>query len=81
MSNLQVRNLPDDIHSRLSERARRLDMSMSEYVTRVLRADLDRPLFEDWATAARRAGTPRPIDTLAAIDATRDEYDPRPPAP
>jgi len=75
MSNLQVRNLPDELHARLSERARRLDLSMSEYVTRVLRADLDRPLFDDWATAARRAGAPRSIDTLAALDAVREEYD------
>lgn len=80
MSNLQVRNLPDELHSRLNERARRLDISMSEYVTRVLRADLDRPLFEDWATAVRRAEPSRPIDTLAALDAARDDYDPQPAA-
>lgn len=50
---------------------------MSEYVTRVLRAELDRPLFEDWATTVRAAAT-RPIDTVGALDEARDEYDPGP---
>ncbi|GAB08970.1 hypothetical protein GOARA_025_00160 [Gordonia araii NBRC 100433] len=75
MSTLQVRNLPDDLHARLGERARRVGLSMSEYVTRVLRADLERPLFEDWA-ASVRSTRPRDIDVASTLDAVRDEYDP-----
>ncbi|WP_434810879.1 FitA-like ribbon-helix-helix domain-containing protein [Microbacterium sp. bgisy189] len=76
MSTLQVRNLPDELHARLGERAQRLGMSMSEYVTRVLRDDLARPLVEDWAASARAAGQGRPIDVVGALDGVRVEYDP-----
>ena len=76
MSTLQVRNLPDELHARLGERAQRLGMSMSEYVTRVLRDDLARPLVEDWAASARSGGAGRPIDVVGALDDVRVEYDP-----
>ena len=75
MSTLQIRNLPDELHALLSERSARLDMSMSEYVTRLLRDDLSRPLFDDWADAIRGDGPRRPIDTGGALDAVREEYD------
>ncbi len=48
---------------------------MSEYVTRLLRDDLSRPLFDDWADAIRGDGPRRPIDTVGALDAVREEYD------
>lgn len=76
MSMLQVRNLPDDLHQKLGERSKRLGMSMSEYVTRVLRADLERPLFTDWATEAQATGHPREIDVLGALDDARGAYSP-----
>jgi plasmid stability protein len=75
MSTLQVRNLPRELHAKLAERSSRLGVSMSEYVTRVLWADLERPLFDDWA-AGVRVGDVRDIDVAAALDAARDEYDP-----
>ena len=37
---LQVRNLPDELHAALQERARSEGMTMSDYVTKVLRRDL-----------------------------------------
>lgn len=77
MSTLQVRNLPDDLRSRLGERSRHVGVSMSEYVARVLREDLDRPLLADWSASVRGDGPPRDIDVLGALDASRDEYDQR----
>lgn len=76
MSMLQVRNLPADLHVKLSERSKRLGMSMSEYVTRVLRADLERPLFADWAADAAATGQSREIDVLGALDDARGAYAP-----
>ncbi|MFZ2241498.1 MAG: hypothetical protein WAV90_18435 [Gordonia amarae] len=76
MSTLQIRNLPDDLHAQLGERAGRLGVSMSEYVTRLLRDDLSRPLFDDWVASVSHDSPPRRIDTLSALDAVRDEYDP-----
>lgn len=79
MATLQVRNLSDDLHRELEARARRLGVSMSEYVTRVLRADLAIPEFDEWAAGVRRAADAsgrRSIDVVGAVDAARDEYDP-----
>lgn len=73
MSMLQVRNLPEDLHARLGDRANRLGISMSEYVTRLLREDLDRPLVEDWATSMR-SGPVREIDVVGGLDEAREEY-------
>lgn len=75
MRMLQVRNLPDDLHTRLGERARRRGVSMSEYVTRLLREDLDRPLIEDWVATVTRDVDRRPIDVIGALDDVRTEYD------
>ena len=75
MSNLQVRNLPDDLHAMVGERAERLGISMSEYVTRLLRRDLERPLFDDWAASLSDTEAPRHIDVVGALDDSRAEYD------
>lgn len=78
MSTLQVRNLPDELHARLGERAQRVGVSMSEYVTRVLRDDLARPLVDDWVASVRGVGDDerRPIDVVGVLDDVRVEYDP-----
>ncbi|MGV9711466.1 FitA-like ribbon-helix-helix domain-containing protein [Gordonia sp. NPDC003424] len=75
MSTLQIRNLPDDLHAQLSERSAKLHMSMSEYVTKLLRDDMSRPLFDEWAATIRSEGPGRGIDVVGALDAVRDEYD------
>lgn len=74
---LQVKNLPDDLHAALAERARREGMTMSAYVTRVLRTDLARPTVREWILEQEATdGPPRPIDVTAALDAARADYDP-----
>ncbi len=76
MSNLQVRSIPPELHAQLRERASRTDMSMSEYVIRLVRNDLALPLFDDWASSVRAQHGTREIDVSGALDAARDEYDP-----
>ena len=76
MTNLQVRNLPEELHRKLSERARTEGVSMSEYVTRLLRSDLERPTFTEWAGRVRGTSG-RKIDVVNALDAARDDYDPQ----
>jgi len=75
VSTLQIRNLPEDLHAQLSERSAKLHMSMSEYVTKLLRDDMSRPLFNEWAATIRSEGPGRSIDVVGALDAVRDEYD------
>ncbi|MDR0594328.1 MAG: hypothetical protein LBG60_13985 [Bifidobacteriaceae bacterium] len=48
MATIQLRNLPDDLHRRLGERARSKGVSMTKYLTDLLRRDLDRPTLEEW---------------------------------
>lgn len=77
MSTLQVKNLPEDLHAALAARAKSEGITMSEYVTRTLRKELSRPTMADWLHGIRTVGIPdRQIDTLAALDAAREEYDP-----
>lgn len=72
---LQVRNLPDELHAALKERARSEGMTMSDYVTKVLRRDLAKPSMAEWI-ARQRSGPTREIDVISALDAAREEYDP-----
>ena len=52
-------------------------MTMSDYVTKVLRRDLAKPTMAEWIAEQRRSNEPRrEIDTISALDAARAEYDP-----
>lgn len=51
-------------------------MSMSEYVTRLLRRDLGRPTVAEWLAEQRATDGPiRHIDVVRALDDVRVEYD------
>lgn len=76
MGMLQVKNLPDDLHAALAARAKAQGVTMSEYVTRLLRRDLARPALEEWLEAHGAVGERRAIDVVGALDAVRVEYDP-----
>lgn len=77
MSMLQIRNLPEELHAALAERARREGVTMSEYVTRLLQRDLSRPTMSEWlAECAATDSPPRPIDVMHALDQARIDYDP-----
>ncbi|MGO3191455.1 MAG: FitA-like ribbon-helix-helix domain-containing protein [Microbacterium sp.] len=77
---LQVRNLPDDVHERLKERAAAERMSLSDYVARQLTELVRfRTNAEIVAAArertARRGRTLTPDQILEARDAARAERD------
>ncbi|MBD7918464.1 hypothetical protein H9657_09265 [Cellulomonas sp. Sa3CUA2] len=76
MATLQVKHLPEELHARLAERARRSGTTMSDYVTRLLERDLERPTVDEWL-AAHPVPSPHPrIDVVAALDTVRAEYAP-----
>lgn len=76
MGMLQVKNLPDDLHAALAERARTQGVSMSEYVTRLLRQDLSRPSIDEWLVEQREdAGPTRRIDVVGVLEEVRVDYD------
>ena len=74
VSTLQVKNLPDQLHRLLVDRAHSQGVTMAEYVTRVLRRDLERPTLDEWFAANPPAATGRAIDVSAALDEVRVEY-------
>ncbi|WP_109471144.1 FitA-like ribbon-helix-helix domain-containing protein [Ornithinimicrobium cavernae] len=76
MGMLQVKNLPDDLHAALAERARSEGVTMSAYVIRLLRIDLHRPTMREWLLEQRATQADvRPIDVLSAVDDAREDYD------
>lgn len=71
MATLQVKNLPDELHAQLRQRATSEGLSLTDYVTRLLRRELSRPSLTQWL-AGRSSGAPRPdVDAVALIDAVR----------
>ncbi len=76
MSALQVKNFPDELHTKLRKRAAREGRSVSGYVLAVLTEDLERPDWDEWfATLNTRepvAGITRE-DVSASIDEARSE--------
>jgi plasmid stability protein len=72
---LQVRNVPDDVHARLKERAKAAGMTMSEYVLRELKELADKPsLDEIWRRAEARDSS---VSLADAAQLIRDERDAR----
>ncbi len=50
---MQIRNMPDDLKERLRARAEKADITMSDYVIRLVRDDLDKPTMEEWLERVR----------------------------
>ena len=48
MGMIQIRNVPDDLHRELKARAALAGMSLSDYLLRTLRREVDRPSREEW---------------------------------
>ena len=48
MGMIQIRNVPDELHRELKARAALAGMSLSDYLLRSLRRELERPSREEW---------------------------------
>lgn len=73
---LQVRNVPDEVHAALVERARAAGMSLSEYVGRELRRLAATPTWDELEVRARARGSRLSLpDSAAVIRAERDARD------
>ncbi len=59
MGMVQIRNVPDGLHRELKARAALAGMSLSDYLLRVLRREVDRPSREQWL---RELSEREPID-------------------
>jgi hypothetical protein len=76
MATLQIKNMPDELHRKLKERAQSRHMSMADYATQVLLTDLQYWPLAEWAEATEKLVGPtvEGLDSVAALDAARSEY-------
>jgi plasmid stability protein len=48
MGNIQIKNLPDDLHEELKRRAEAEGLSLRDYLVRLIRRDLVKPSAGEW---------------------------------
>ena len=71
--NIQIRNVPDNVHRTLRARASAADQSLSEYLLTELTRVAERPPVADvLARASTRHGGVSTEDILAAVRSGRD---------
>lgn len=73
MGNLQVKDIPDDLHTELRRRAARRDMTIRDYVLELIRRDQATPSLEDWLDElARREPVKVDVDIPELIRQQRE---------
>ena len=75
MANLQIRNVPEDVHLELKARAERAGQSLSEYALAELRRSIERPTRSQLLERLERRSTVTTSVPLA--DTVRSERDAR----
>ncbi|MDP9444870.1 MAG: hypothetical protein M3P83_11215 [Actinomycetota bacterium] len=76
MATLQVKNLPDDVHAALRQRARQEGTTVSELVTRMLRREVALPSMTEWlADVQGRRGGGLDVDVTELLDEVRTNGD------
>jgi plasmid stability protein len=52
---IQVRDVPEQVHSTLKARAAREGMSLSDFIKRELESSVERPTMREWLDLTQRA--------------------------
>lgn len=75
---IQIRNVPDDLHRRLKERAAKAGMSLSEYLLSEMEQVAEKPSLHEWLETVRQR-EPVELDEppQVTIRRMRDADDPR----
>ena len=76
MANLQVKNVPEDLHAELRARAAREGTTLSELVTSLLRRELSLPSMAQWLDELE---TLEPFDVKIDVPRLLDEVRGEPP--
>jgi hypothetical protein len=72
---IQIRNVPDDVHRTIKERAARAGMTMSDYLKRDLERQAGNPVMEEFGRMIREQDEPTDLSAetiLAAIHEGRN---------
>ena len=71
---IQVRDVPEHVHSTLKSRAAREGMSLSDFIKRELERAAERPTMQEWLERTQRAKPiPAKIAAARVIRELRDE--------
>lgn len=73
MGAIQVKNVPDDLHDRLRDRAEAEGLTIGQYVVRVIEHDLALPSRREWFERLRELEPVEGIDAAAAVREGRAE--------
>lgn len=77
VATLQIKQLPDELHAALRERAQREGTTLSELVTRMLRRELALPSMTEWlAHLQARPSHGSDIDVAGLMGEVREDRDP-----
>lgn len=75
MANVQIRNVPDDLHRKLKERAAKQGMSLSDYLLHEVEVIAGRPTLEEFF---ERLNHHEPVNpSVSPADMIREERDSR----
>lgn len=73
---IQIRNVPEDLHRELKERAAQAGMTLSDYLLEELRITAIRPTMREWVEMVRQFD---PVElSMSPAEAIRAERDRRP---
>jgi plasmid stability protein len=79
MANLQVKNLPDELHDALRARAEREGRSLSDLVSTLLRREMALPAMADWLAENDDTVREHPAQGVVDVPALLDEVRGEPP--
>ncbi|HEV7653842.1 MAG TPA: hypothetical protein VGP36_03770 [Mycobacteriales bacterium] len=77
MSVIQVRDVPPDLHRRLRERAAADQITLSDYVLKLLERDAGKPSTREWLASLAQREPVREVDVAGALDGSRHDRDTR----
>lgn len=77
MSEIQVRDVPPDLHRRLRERAAADRLSLSDYILKLLERDAGRLSTREWLALLADREPVRDVDVAGALDGSRSDRDSR----
>jgi plasmid stability protein len=75
MANLQVKNLPNDLHAKARARADAQHLTLSAYVARLIQRDVSEPSLDEWLAEVRKLRRHDDIDIEKLMDEVRDEIE------
>jgi plasmid stability protein len=68
VSAIQIKNVSEDVHAQLRDRARQQGRSLSEYVRRLIEVDLALPTSEEWLERLRRREPVRGVTSERIVE-------------